>query len=81
MGTPFACLSTPGGVPGSGPGDLVGAITGEAGVPADALGSIEIADNFSLVEVPELLADEIVAAMRKATLRGQKVMIRRDRDA
>ena len=63
------------------PGDLVGAITGEAGVPADALGSIEIADNFSLVEVPELLADEIVAAMRKATLRGQKVMIRRDRDA
>jgi ATP-dependent RNA helicase DeaD len=63
------------------PGDLVGAITGEAGVPSDTLGSIHIADNFSLVEVPELLADEIVAAMRKATLRGQKVMIRRDRDA
>ena len=63
------------------PADLVGAITGEAGVPSRALGSIEIADNFSLVEVPESLADEIVTAMKKASLRGQKVTIRRDRDA
>jgi ATP-dependent RNA helicase DeaD len=63
------------------PGDLVGAITGEAGVPSTALGAIEIADNFSLVEVPDQLADEIVTAMRKATLRGQKISIRRDRDA
>jgi ATP-dependent RNA helicase DeaD len=50
-------------------------------VGSDALGGIEVADSFSLVEVPELLADEIVAAMKKATLRGQKVIIRRDRDA
>jgi ATP-dependent RNA helicase DeaD len=63
------------------PGDLVGAITGEAGVPSQALGGIEIADAFSLVEVPEALADGIVSAMRKATLRGQKITIRRDRDA
>ncbi len=62
------------------PGDLVGAITGEAGVPSHVLGAIEIGDTFSLVEVPELLADQIVAAMKKATLRGQKVTIRRDRD-
>jgi ATP-dependent RNA helicase DeaD len=63
------------------PADLVGAISGEAGVPSRALGSIEIADTFSLVEVPDELADEIVTAMRKAKLRGQKVTIRRDRDA
>jgi ATP-dependent RNA helicase DeaD len=62
------------------PADLVGAISGEAGVPSRALGAIEITDTFSLVEVPDELADEIVAAMRKATLRGQKVTIRRDRD-
>jgi ATP-dependent RNA helicase DeaD len=62
------------------PADLVGAISGEAGVPSRALGAIEIGDTFSLVEVPDELADEIVAAMRKATLRGQKVTIRRDRD-
>ena len=63
------------------PADLVGAITGEARVPSRALGAIEIADTFALVEVPDELADEIVAAMRKAKLRGQKVTIRRDRDA
>jgi ATP-dependent RNA helicase DeaD len=62
------------------PADLVGAITGEAGVPARALGAIEIADNFSLVDVPEELADEIIGAMKKASLRGQKVIIRRDRE-
>ena len=60
------------------PGDLVGAITGETGVPARALGAIEIADNFSLVSVPEEFADQVVAGMKKATLRGQKVTIRRD---
>jgi ATP-dependent RNA helicase DeaD len=60
--------------------DLVGAITGEAKVPSKALGAIQIADNYSLVEVPAELADGIVAAMKKATLRGQKVTIRRDRD-
>ena len=62
------------------PGDLVGAITGETGAPASALGAIEIAENFSLVSVPEDLADEIIAGMKKASLRGQKVTIRRDRD-
>ena len=62
------------------PGDLVGAITGEAGVPSRSLGAIEVADNYSLVEVPESLADDIVAAMRKALLRGQKVAVRRDKN-
>ncbi|MGE0445631.1 MAG: DEAD/DEAH box helicase [Vicinamibacterales bacterium] len=62
------------------PGDLVGAITGEAGVPAHSLGAIQIADGFSLIEVPELLADQIINAMRGALLRGKKVPVRRDRD-
>ena len=47
--------------------------------PADLVGAIEITENFSLVDVPEELADEIIAAMKKASLRGQKVTIRRDR--
>ena len=63
------------------PGDLVGAITGETGAPSSALGVIEIAETYSLVNVPEELADGIVAGMRTASLRGQKVAIRRDRDS
>ena len=35
------------------PGDLVGAITGEAGIQSRSIGAIEINDGFSLVEVPE----------------------------
>jgi len=31
------------------------------------------------VEVPEEIADEIIAAMRKAMIRGNKVEVRRDR--
>src|SRR6185369_14169052 len=55
------------------PGDLVGAITGEAGVESRALGAIEIADRFSLVEVPESVAENIIAALRATTIRGKKV--------
>ncbi len=63
------------------PADLVGAITGEAGITSKSLGAIEIAENFSLIEVSEDAADDIVRAMKGASLRGQKVTIRRDRDS
>jgi ATP-dependent RNA helicase DeaD len=63
------------------PGDLVGAITGEAGVEARALGAIEIADKFSLIDVPEALADDIIAALKATTIRGKKVAVRRERSS
>jgi len=62
------------------PGDLVGAITGEAGINSRDLGAIEIADRFSLIEVPESRADDIIAALRSTTLRGRKVPVRRDKN-
>jgi ATP-dependent RNA helicase DeaD len=61
------------------PGDLVGAITGEAGINSRELGAIEIADRFSLIDVPEARAEEIIGALRATTLRGRKVPVRRDR--
>jgi len=61
------------------PGDLVGAITGEAGVPSSVLGAIEMADKFSLVEVPEALADRIIAALKATKIRGNKVHVRREK--
>ena len=63
------------------PADLVGAITNEAGIQSRDLGAIEITDRFSLVELPEDVVDQVVDAMRKATLRGHKVPVRRDRDS
>ena len=62
------------------PGDLVGAITGEAGVPGEAIGAIELGDRFSLVEVRETDADAVVEALRQATLRGRRVTASRYRE-
>jgi ATP-dependent RNA helicase DeaD len=61
------------------PGDLVGAIANEAGVSGRAIGAIEIADRFSLVDVPSDKADEIIQALRKTKIRGRKVNIRREK--
>jgi ATP-dependent RNA helicase DeaD len=63
------------------PGDLVGAIAGETGLKSSFIGAIEIADRFSLVEVPEEIADDIIEALAASKLRGQKVTVRRDREA
>ncbi|MEA2622206.1 MAG: ATP-dependent helicase DeaD [Chloroflexota bacterium] len=61
------------------PGDLVGAITNEAGVPGSTIGAIQIGDRSSLVDVAESVADDIVRAMSRAAIRGKKVPVRRDR--
>ncbi len=61
------------------PGDLVGAITGEAGIDAREIGAIEISDGFSLVEVPESRVQDIIAALKATKLRGAKVTVRRER--
>ena len=61
------------------PGDLVGAITGEAGIESRSIGAIEISDGFSLVEVPDAMADDVIEALRATKLRGLKVTVRRER--
>ena len=61
------------------PADLVGAIANESGISSRDLGQIEIADAFSLVEVPEQMAEHVIAAMKRASIRGNRVTIRRDR--
>jgi ATP-dependent RNA helicase DeaD len=62
------------------PGDLVGAIANEARVDSSNIGAIEVTDRFSLVEVPESMADRIIDALRATTIKGKRVTVRRDRD-
>ena len=61
------------------PGDLVGAITGELGVDSGAIGAIEIFDRHSIVEVPEAMVNEIISALSATTIKGKKMLIRRDK--
>jgi len=61
------------------PQDLVGAIAGESYLSGRDIGAIEIADRFSLVEVPETAADDVVAALRQVSIKGRKTTVRRER--
>jgi ATP-dependent RNA helicase DeaD len=61
------------------PADIVGAIANEAGVSPEGIGAIDIADRFSIVEVPESDAKSIIAALRGAKIRGKRVVVREDR--
>ena len=61
------------------PGDLVGAIANEVGIDAGVIGAIQIADGFSTVEVPEEIAEDIINALRSTTIKGKRVVVRRDR--
>jgi ATP-dependent RNA helicase DeaD len=61
------------------PQDLVGAIAGESRLTGRDIGAIEIADRFSLVEVPESAADEVIAALRRTSIKGRRTTVRRER--
>jgi ATP-dependent RNA helicase DeaD len=62
------------------PQDLVGAIAGESRLSGRDVGAIEIADNFSLVEVPRSVVDEVISALRASTIKGKRATVRRERD-
>ncbi len=59
------------------PGDIVGAITGEARITNRQVGGIRVGRNHTLVEVPEALADRVITALRRTNLRGRKVDVKR----
>jgi ATP-dependent RNA helicase DeaD len=61
------------------PADLVGAIANESGISGKDIGSIEMGNGFSLVEIPETAVDAVVEAMTGAKIRGQRVSVSRDR--
>jgi ATP-dependent RNA helicase DeaD len=61
------------------PQDLVGVIARRSQLSGRDIGAIEIADRFSLVEVPESAADEVVEALRQVSIKGRKTTIRRER--
>jgi ATP-dependent RNA helicase DeaD len=61
------------------PADLVGVIARKSYLSGKEIGAIEIADRFSLVEVPETAADDVVEALQQVSIRGRKATVRRER--
>ncbi len=59
------------------PGDLVGAIANEAGLPGSQIGPIRISDHFSVVGVPEADAERVIQAINNTSIRGKRAKVRR----
>ncbi|MFM9049095.1 MAG: DbpA RNA binding domain-containing protein, partial [Actinomycetota bacterium] len=60
------------------PGDIVGAITGEAGVKGKDVGPVKVQEFYTLVDVPEAKARKIVKALNHCTIRGRKAKVKLD---
>ena len=61
------------------PGDLVGTIAGEAGIPGGQIGKVEVYESHSIVEVPAAESEKIIAALNGKMIKGRKVAVRADR--
>jgi ATP-dependent RNA helicase DeaD len=61
------------------PQDLVGAIVNEANIKPGDVGGIDIAERFSIVEVPGEAAGHIIDALRATKIRGRKFNVRFDK--
>jgi ATP-dependent RNA helicase DeaD len=55
------------------PGDIVGAIANEAGIPGRTIGAIELFERFSFVEVPSNQSEKVLRALKRTTVRGRKI--------
>lgn len=57
------------------PGDIVGALAGESGIPGKVIGSIDMYDKYTFVEVPREYAKEVLNAMKNAKIKGKSVAV------
>ena len=57
------------------PNDVVGAIANEAGLPGEAIGAIDIYEDFTLVDIPQKEVAKVTAALQRSNLRGHRVKV------
>ena len=57
------------------PGDILGAIAGEAGIPGRVVGSIDMYDGYTFVEVPRKYSEQVLKAMEHAKIKGKKIRV------
>lgn len=55
------------------PGDILGAIAGESGMPGKMVGSIDMYDKYTFVEVPRESADAVLKAMKDVKIKGKNI--------
>ncbi len=55
--------------------DIVGAIAGEVGIPGKLVGTIDIYDKYTFVEVPKQNAKKVLEKMKNIKIKGNKINI------
>ena len=58
------------------PGDIVGALTGEAGIAGDTIGKIDIFDSWSYVAVKRMIADKALERLQQGKIKGRTFKVR-----
>jgi len=59
------------------PGNIVGAIANESGLDGEYIGQIEIDAEFSFVDLPKGMPDDVLTDLKKVRICGQPMRIRR----
>ncbi|NLO10555.1 MAG: DEAD/DEAH box helicase [Clostridiales bacterium] len=57
------------------PGDILGAIAGETGMPGKLIGTIDMYDKYTFVEVPREHASDVIQTMKSAKIKGKSLNI------
>lgn len=57
------------------PKDILGAIAGEANMPGNLVGAIDLFDKYTFVEVPKENAPEVLRAMKNVKIKGKTINI------
>ena len=57
------------------PGDILGAIAGETGMPGKLIGTIDMYDKYTFVEVPREYAAEVIQVMKDAKIKGKSINV------
>ena len=57
------------------PGDILGAIAGETGIAGSLIGTIDMYDKYTFVEVPKEYARDVLNAMSHARIKGRNINI------
>ncbi|QIK81968.1 DEAD/DEAH box helicase [Lysobacter sp. HDW10] len=63
------------------PGNIVGAIANEAEIDARHIGRVDIRDDYSLVDLPQGMPDELLSYMKKVRVAGRPIQLRVATDA
>ena len=57
------------------PGDILGAIAGETGMPGKLIGAIDMFEKFTFVEVPVEYAKQVIETMKNSKIKGKVIDI------